>query len=214
VIAARRGQVILMTDYWINPKQEALGIVAISEEEMSLHYQVSDRQKKEFREAMADGLSLQDAKFGGHCDIFPLSAIVSVPLSRMTCCLQLDLLQWRKSRQHYLYVWDRDTFDKVVGVLRARLGPTWEIRKGKANAARTWMHSWPIWLLLLMFTVIGFFAVRQWEAERAIADSSIASLGFLISGIVLMALYALWLIYRTTVPNQDQLVPVAKNAVR
>src|SRR4051812_7269747 len=85
--------------------------------------------------------------------------------------------------------------------------------------------SWPIWLLLVLFTVIAFLAVGESEAGRAelfvgwkgaaaraasrAVAQSIGSLGCLAIGGGAMVAFALWLVIRTSVPHQDRLAPVA-----
>jgi hypothetical protein len=214
-----------MTDYWINPKQEAVGVVAISDDDMSILYQLNEIGKERFRELMDSGVSLREAMLGPG-EILALKDLTCVSLSPWSCCVHLEFVEKGNQGQHYLYLWNRDTFDKVVESLRQRLGHGWELKKGTAAPAQTWKNSWPIWALLLMFTVISFFAVRQFETDEAktfegrkgaagrafaeVVGRSIGSSGCLLSGFGLMALYAMWLIYQTTVPNQDQLLPVTE----
>jgi hypothetical protein len=217
-----------MADYWINPNHSAVGAIAISDREMSILYQLGDIGKQAFEDAMTEGISLRDAMVGPG-EILYLHDLTSVSLSPWTCCLYLEFVEKGQPGRHCLYVWDRATYDQVVEALRHRLGPRWELRKGTENGARLWSSTWPILALVLLFTVIGFFAVRQWEtgeaarfegrrgaAGRAFAAAvgqSMSSKGWLMTGIGLMTLHAAWLIYRTTVPSQEQLLPVEESNI-
>src|SRR5262245_8653961 len=118
-----------MVDYWINPKREAVGVVAVSDQDMSILYQVNDDEKEFFRQAMARGVPLRQASTGPR-SVLQLRDLTSVGLSPRWRCLTLAYTEAGKEHRHYLYLWDRDTYERVVDVLRRRLGPGWEIVKG------------------------------------------------------------------------------------
>jgi hypothetical protein len=210
-----------MTDYWINPKRGTLGVVAISDDEMSIFYMVNRTGKQQFREAMSTGTSLRHIIVGPG-ETLSLKDITCVWLSPWWRSVHLEYVEEGQKREHCVSLWDRDTYDKVVEVLRKRLGPGWELKKGRAKGG-TWRDIAPGVAFLLLLTVVGFWGVRQSEtgeadqfrgrkgavgrAVGAVIARSIASVGCFFTGLVLTALFAMLLLYR---PTRDQLVPVTE----